>query len=54
VRYTDSRGDAVGRIFYFRDAADRYAQLVIDRGGSPTIHTAEVAWATDPHGAGRC
>jgi len=44
VRYVDRRGDTVSRIFYFRDAAERFAALVVDRGGSPTVHTAEVAW----------
>lgn len=45
VRYVDLRGQAVTRLFRFAPAAERFADRVFDRGGSPAVYVVDLpAW----------
>ncbi len=38
VRYCDAAGRSVTELFRTRPAADRYAELITDRGGAPAVY----------------
>ncbi len=38
VRFTDTTGRTVSELFRTRPAAERYAELITDRGGAPAVY----------------